>query len=327
MKELQETLARPVGPRCTVHLLSASAARFTIINDRLLPFFSRISSLDRAVRLQRPLHGIPESDQKRLFVQHLQAQVRNWTEEEARALLQHCREAEKFMRRIAPDFPPQEWRFLKTSGQEEAESPYVRGDVVVLPQRKLRNLEDPDFVRMLIHESFHAWSRLHPERRDRLYARLGFQHLKTLELGPWYKQHQITNPDGSHLHYGIDVSHQGRPFKAATLLYSEHTDYVGGQLFDYVRLGLFELEQREGFWALRKPEAPRAYSPDELSGFYEQITHNTGYILHPDEILASNIELLALWETIPEEIEKLTPAGLKLLSELKTELGQKPIGN
>ena len=66
------------------------------------------------------------------------------------------------------------------------------------------------------------------------------------------------------------------------------------ELFDYVNFELLEVEQRGKRWQPRLHDGrPVLYKPAAMPEFGEQIGGNTGYIIHPDEILAENFALLA----------------------------------
>jgi hypothetical protein len=41
-------------------------------------------------------------------------------------------------------------------------------------------------------------------------------------------------------------------------------------------------------------DSPVLLEAGEVSGFYEQVGENTGYIIHPEEILADNFALLMM---------------------------------
>lgn len=48
--------------------------------------------------------------------------------------------------------------------------------------------------------------------------------------------------------------------------------------------------------------------PEEVSGFYEQVGRNTGYVIHPEEIIAENFALLVTGKRdlpSPEVIAKI----------------------
>src|SRR5690606_29170895 len=132
-----------------------------------------------------------------------------------------------------------------------------------------------------------------------LYLRLGFRHVGPIDLGPYLNQRRITNPDGVLLEHVIDVRHPkvAGPFSALMVTYSKADHFApetGRRLFDYLRYDLFLVENVDGQLRIRSgPDGvPPRYSPKEVTGFYDRIGHNTGYIIHPDEILADNLAIL-----------------------------------
>jgi hypothetical protein len=59
---------------------------------------------------------------------------------------------------------------------------------------------------------------------------------------------------------------------------------------------------------------PVLVSPEEISGFFEQVGRNTKYVIHPEEILADNFALLILDEhnvPSPEILQKMRIILLK----------------
>ena len=58
----------------------------------------------------------------------------------------------------------------------------------------------------------------------------------------------------------------------------------------------------------RSSAQPVLASPEEVSGFFEQVGRNTKYVIHPEEILADNFALLILDEhnvPSPEILQKM----------------------
>lgn len=318
-ERLDNTFTESLKSGLEIDLLGRSAAQEALQNDDLQPFFRHLTEMDRSIRLQRDLRGMPHEVQEEYFQQMLWYAAQPWDKAEAQELIRVCQQAESLLRSIGPDLLPNPWRFLKTTGQEEGQAAYVRSDVIVFPEAKLQHMNQPGFLRLLIHETAHVWSRLNPHKRDRIYARLGFERIPKVKLGPWLAHHRINNPDGTHINYTIEIEHQGRKLKAMPLLYTPKDHYApdSGTLFDYVNFGLFEVDQDNGRWAIINPNYPRALSPREVSGFFEQITSNTQYILHPDEIFAANLELLALSAQDKAILNPLTKAGRKLLKDIK----------
>ena len=59
---------------------------------------------------------------------------------------------------------------------------------------------------------------------------------------------------------------------------------------------------------------------EDLKDFHRQIGPNTGYIIHPDEILADNFAFLALSKEDKDVINNLKPEGQVLLRKMEAIL-------
>jgi hypothetical protein len=64
--------------------------------------------------------------------------------------------------------------------------------------------------------------------------------------------------------------------------------------------------------ALREGD-PVLLAISEISGFSEQVGRNTGYIIHPEEILADNFSLMVTGRSVesPEVLRKLREVFLR----------------
>jgi hypothetical protein len=106
------------------------------------------------------------------------------------------------------------------------------------------------------------------------------------------------------------------PIDAVLVTYAKTDRFApehGRRLFDYLRFGLFAVEATNGGWRVKPgPDGrPTAYAPDQVARFYEQVGRNTGYVIHPDEILADNIAIL-----LTDGRSGQSPADAQLLSDL-----------
>jgi hypothetical protein len=91
---------------------------------------------------------------------------------------------------------------------------------------------------------------------------------------------------------------EGVEFDAAMVLYATQPKFnpqLGRGVFSYLKYGLVpvaEIGGGEFGVAGSGASLPQVYSPDQVTGFYEQVGRNTRYILGPDEILAENLAIL-----------------------------------
>lgn len=296
----------PLSPAKSVVFLGKESGRQAIVESERDPFFSSLTKIDAELRLAEPLPNSTPESRSMLLKKLFQDAVQDWTDQEVQAMTQYCQVVFQSAQQIAPNWIPGQWKFIKTDGSEEAQAAYTRFDAIVLPQGKLQSVVSQgaspntayETAKLIAHETSHVYSRLNPETRDRLYRRLGFYRVGPIRMGKALEPLRITNPDGVTLEHVIDVKHPllGQ-FPAVMVTYSKSDRFapeIGRRLFDYLRYDLFAVENTEGGPRIRGGDAgmPRAFSPKEVAGFYEKIGRNTGYIIHPDEILADNVALL-----------------------------------
>lgn len=312
-----------------VYLLNAREGAEAILDDQGEPFFSILTTLDLSVRMGVSLDPRDFEKNKDRFVEFLKSSVRNWTPQEEKTFLEVLKAAHKAAISVTPDLIPQKWVFIKTTGQEEGGAFYTRGGAIVVPQESLTGLlTDPRcsaLAREMIHESFHLYSRRHPEKRVQLYQCLGFTKMGSLVLGPQLSRRRMTNPDAPDFSYGITLRNsKGEPFRAILVTYSkvpEFTPEVKG-LFSYVTFGLFEVQLNGESWRVVADQRgdQRSLNPETARGFFEQIGRNTPYILHPEEILADNVAILALTEQNPELANPSDLPNPELLAKIEAIL-------
>jgi hypothetical protein len=207
---------------------------------------------------------------------------------------------------------PDEILLIKTTGREEGNVPYTRANAVMLPKSMLNRSRKQVLHRNLCHELFHVLSRNNPDLREKLYQSIGYFKCKEIEFPAEYTARKITNPDGPINDHCIRVKIGEDSVWAMPILYSKSEKYDtkrGGEFFNYLLWKFLVVAKNapDDLDAYDKNN-PRLVEADQVSGLYEQIGHNTQYIIHPDEILADNFVLLALGgENIssPEIIDKM----------------------
>jgi len=86
------------------------------------------------------------------------------------------------------------------------------------------------------------------------------------------------------------------------LLVAERTELVAGEtFFDVMALRLLEVTASPGaptLPVLRDGE-PVWHAPEDLPAYVARLGGNTGYILHPDEVLADNFAQLVIGRAVP----------------------------
>ena len=248
-------------------------------------FTQSLSKFDLQLRLKRTENATLEEWKK--FVA---GEVLPWNDEE----IAHVKPAvillaEKLKKLKLP--LPEKVLLVHTSGKEEGEAAYTRGNAIILPSKVLsfspEKLED-----LLCHELFHVLSRHDAETRQRLYGIIGFRACEEIPLPAVLKDRKLTNPDAPLINCTIELKFESRLATATPILFSSTETYdpaKGGSLFRYLTFRLLAVEKKDGKWQpYLMGGNPVLLDAPLVPAFVEQIGKNTTYIIHPDEILADN---------------------------------------
>jgi hypothetical protein len=254
-------------------------------------FVAAMSPFDRSARLQT------ESDvPKEEFLRFAALQVLPFTGAEQAKLEQVVGSIQGRLAALKLNPPlPASILVIKTTGKEEGGAPYCRDNAVVLPAAVLEAPADA-LEDIFIHELFHILSRNNPELRSQLYAILGFVPCTEVSLPPEIAGRKITNPDAFGNDYYVEVSLKGRRTAVIPVLLSSSAKYDvrrGGSFFRYMVLKLLAVEQKDGQWIPQLVDGkPVLADVSEAPEYLEKVGRNTGYVIHPEEVLADNFRLL-----------------------------------
>lgn len=224
-----------------------------------------------------------------------QEQVLEWTKTESHLLDSLTKvisdiAVEKGYNFILPD----QIAFIKTTMEEnKGAGGYTRlnyivlsKDVFLMPKSKLKSV--------IAHELFHVISRYNPQLRSDLYSVIGFITCNPIEITTGLRDFTLSNPDAPNIDaYIILKNKNGEEEKCAMVLYSDK-EYNGGAMFDYMKVGFLKLTKNSdnNMELFVENGKEQIFNAQEITGFFEQIGSNTHYIIHPEEIVASNFELL-----------------------------------
>lgn len=279
-----------------------------------------MSPFDRASRMESEAEVTEEQ-----YLDFVGGHVLAWTEEEKARAVAALEGVLPALREMNLPFP-QKVQLVKTTGREEGGAAYTRGTAVVLPQRMV---DGSDLSRLISHELFHVLTRANPELRDRLYAAIGFVKIDEIEFPKELKPRKLSNPDALTNAHCILVHVDEKPVWVMPVIFSRSERFDakrGGPFFKYLQFGFLVLERTEGSSraaVVYDAERPKIISPRQMKGFFEQVGENTGYIIHPEEILGDNFALL-----FQKEAEVRSPEVLKKIRDiLRTASAQKPVSD
>ena len=272
-------------------------------------FTQSLSRFDLQVRLKRAENATLEE-----WAKFVAAEVLPWSDEQ----VAHVKPAitvlaEKLKRLKLP--LPEKVLLVHTSGKEEGDAAYTRGNAIILPTKVLSYAPE-QLESLLSHELFHVLSRNDPETRQRLYGIIGFRACEEIPLPANLADRKLTNPDAPQINCTIDLKIDGRVVVATPVLYSSVETYdpkQGGSLFRYLTFRLMLVEKKDGKWQpVMQGRSGVMLDPRQVPSYMEQIGKNTNYIIHPDEILADNfVQLVKENKNLP------TP---KIVEQMKSVL-------
>ena len=287
-----------------VNLREGCAVRFASVNEgaeilgRKDEFIQRLSTFDRAARMKTD-RSISEDE----FLKFVKGSVLTWNESEKAKI-------EAAIASIRPGLDalplslPKIVNLVKTSGAEEGHAFYTRDTAIVLPEKETDEGDSGLLKRTIAHELFHILSRGNPALREKLYELIGFKKCGEVEFPSDLKSRKITNPDAPRNDHSIQIRVGEEEMRAVPILFSNAAKYDvnrGGEFFNYLQLSFLQVPRMSS-------GQPVLATPEEVSGFFEQVGRNTNYFIHPEEILADNFALLILDEhnvPSPEILEKM----------------------
>jgi hypothetical protein len=160
---------------------------------------------------------------------------------------------------------------------------------------------------LLSHELFHILSSHNPELRDRLYRIIHFEPTSEIELPEALQSQRLTNPDAPSNRHVVYLDKDGQKIPVVPVLISKSKEFQPGGLFANLDFKLMVLEkhqdekQQDKFVPKLVDGNPQFFSPSEATDYLQKIGRNTGYIIHPEEVLADNFSMLILGRAVRDK--------------------------
>jgi hypothetical protein len=266
-------------------------------------FVARLSPFDRAARLKS---SSDVSEQE--YLAFATAAARGWSNDERARLTNAFVAIEPKLAELLPPLD-EPVLLIKTSGEEEGGAGYTRAKAVMLPQALP---DERELQRLLAHETFHVVSRNQPALKRALYRAIGFEECGEVVLPPSLVIRKMTNPDAPANAHCIELQLDGASVWGMPILLSREERYdaaAGRPFFAYLTLSMLLVDRGSGApRPMMRDGTPVLVPFNRVTGLFEQIGRNTNYVIHPEEILASNFERLVLGTDdapSPEVLERI----------------------
>lgn len=277
--------AKPLG------LVFASVAKgkeLLVVRDE---FIKQLSPFDRSARLK-----VSTDVTEKEFLDFISRQVLPWQVDEQKKFLRAIKRIELELTKFCLNFPNTIY-LIKTTGKEEGDAAYTRGQAIIIPQNRLESPQE-EFNHLVAHELFHILSRYQEELRDQLYQLIGFKKYNKHFFPTELEDQKITNPDAPMNLHWIHIKYKDNFFWAAPILFSKTKRYdsqQGDSFFQYLEFRLLLISATSDELPLILDEHEfELVKIEEVSGFFDQIGRNTQYVIHPEEIIAENFAFIVL---------------------------------
>jgi hypothetical protein len=311
-----------------LRFLSQTEAAQAIVTDQTNHYFDLVQPIEISIQLKKPVASLP-TDRKQLMAEYtnfLKGDVLPFNDSDRKKMEPILSEIFKTCESVVPGLFPKEIKLIKTAANHYGPGVYyTRENCIIIPTDALDHFASTEFRKTMYHETWHIISRLNPQLQKQVYALIGFQPLdmKQITIPASLLSHLIYNPDGVDMGWQINLTdNNGKPKTAIPLLHTTQSGYKSSKsaFFDYLEFNLYHIDQ--GKIMTKSDGVLSTLSIDTEPSFFSQITDNTTYIIHPDEVIADNFMFLMTTATDVKERKKYSTSGQALLNRLETTLKQ-----
>ena len=289
-----------------LNIVYASKERGAQILAEKDAFLQSMSPMDRALRMHSNTEvGIDE------YAKYVSQFSLDWSDSEKEILDSIFTELQPKFKDLKLHFPDTIF-MVKTTGEDEGYSAYTRMNAIFIPARYFGGGGTEDISHTATHELFHILTRNNPEYVDDLYGVINFHKCNEIEFPTSLKDKRGTNPDAPYNNHYVRLDNEGDSIDVVPILYfdCELEDVKpDGFFLMFLKSGLMQLENEKGeYHSKYVDDKPVIYEFLELFSYFDAIGDNTGYIIHPEEILAENFVLVVDGNydvSNPEILEKL----------------------
>ena len=315
----------PNGKVCL--LLDSVGAGEAITFDQRDTYFEKVNASEMSIQMHQPLvKGQTREEILPTYIQFLKTDVEGFSSDESKFIEGVMEKVFRTVNGVSPDIFPDTLKLIKTKGRHYGDGVwYTRENCIIIPADELGRRKTNPFTTTMYHELFHVWSRLNPAKSDQAYRIIGFEGFgfSNLLMSPELAARVLYNPDGVDFAQKIALAQtDGSTIFAIPIIYSNHKGWTDEQntFFAYLEFNLFQIEkQPDSKWKVIVKEDGFS-STLNIQGqpdFYRQIKDNTGYIIHPDEVLADNFAFIMQEKNGQKVSLKFSAEGKQLLVDLE----------
>lgn len=312
-----------------VFLLDSLAASNAIVRDDIEKFFDKIQPVDMMIQMKRPYDSTVKrevilSDYKTF----IQQDIEDFTAKESEFLVKVMSEAYDLCNSVSIKIFPVEIKLIKTKGKHYGDDTYyTRENLIIIPKAALVKPNYDEFLKVMLHEISHIYTRTNPTMKAELYATIGFKRIaQKLEINDSLRQRILMNPDGIDENWATTLTLDGgKEAFAVPIIYANEVSFKKEKpdFFQYLGWNYYEITPSvSGNNLTVQTVGKMQKSTLSTVGINElfKAKFNTDYIIHPDEIIADNFAITLLSHKNPNIVAPLTEGGRKLIQTIKVVL-------
>ncbi|MBK8370955.1 MAG: hypothetical protein IPL20_06185 [Saprospiraceae bacterium] len=301
-----------------------------IIKDDVEGYFNSLSVADMSIQMKQKSPSLDREKSLLLFKNFIKTQVSNWSVSEKEVLGKSMEEAEKILKKIHPQILPKISLIKIKTGHFGDHVYYTRGNHICIPENIFKDYDPEINLPIILHEIFHIISKNNPSYRDKMYSLIEFEKLSSPPvLSEVLSKKLLTNPDGVTQQYFISLENEGQTKKVIPLITSKLKEFNPGfpNFFDYLEFDLFPVYFKNNTWYVECDAEGNTTLPlKSTPQFFTKIKDNTQYIIHPEEIMADNFMLAALYHHNGKG-EKFSKDGKTLIEKVLSVTKSYPFRN
>lgn len=211
------------------------------------------------------------------------------------------------MNNIAPkleklDIVMPDLSFVLTIPEDEGGAAYTRDNAIILKPHEIGRATSENLERLIVHEMFHVYSRMHKDERADFYAVISYFSCEELVIPDELSKLTIANPDAPDNNFYIEGGYEGETYSFIPLIYSSEAYDIeaGGSFFRTLRDDMLAVEIVDNVPTPVYIDGELLIlKKNEVEGFFDKIGNNTGYTYHPEETIADNFVLLVFEDDVP----------------------------
>ena len=308
-----------------VIFLDSIEAGQAITKDEKENFFSLITPLDMSIQMKKNFEAAtPRNEIMDEYKSFLKKDVLDFSKEEMEFVNDILKEAFEMSNKVSTAIFPKEIKLIKTHANHYGQGAYyTRENCIIIPKDELELKNREGFLETMFHEISHIYTRYHPKKQKALYQLIGFSNIgkmSNLLIKEELKSRILLNPDGVNFAHHIELNEQsGRSYSAIPIIKSNETKYIDSKndFFDYIDFSLYKINIQHAVQVQTDATGKSTIDMDNIPIFFEKITTNTGYIIHPDEIIADNFMYIMMREKKNGLLRTFSDDGVELLKNIK----------